>query len=86
MIIDLLLKSLVSIAVAGAIRLGFMVYTFLTNHAPHIQAAAEEARDAAIRASDEIKTIPAAIEKQTTTIVNELREQRSDIRNLTAKL
>lgn len=57
-----------------------------TNHLPHIQAAAEEARDAAMQATAELKTIPTAIEKQTTAIVAELREQRADIRNLTLKL
>lgn len=55
------------------------LYQVKTNHLPHIQQAAEQARDAAI-------SIPYAIEKQTTAIVAELREQRSDIRSLTQKL
>jgi hypothetical protein len=76
----------VTTATAGGIKGLLWFREIKINHLPHIQAAAEEARDAAMRASEEIKTIPLAIEKQTAAIVGELREQRSDIRNLTLKL
>lgn len=82
-IVDTALKALLALVLGGAIRVGFWIYQVMTNHLPHIQQAAEQARDAAHELST---TIPAAIEKQTTAIVNELKEQRQDIRTLTAKL
>jgi hypothetical protein len=82
-VLKLIAGALVSLTVGGGIKGLLWFREVKTNHLPHIQAAAEEARDAAQSARDEIKTIPIAIEKQTTAIVNELREQRQDIRNLT---
>jgi hypothetical protein len=77
--LKLLAGALVSLIVGMTFKGLLWLREVKTNHLPHIQAAAEEARDAAL-------SIAPAIERQTTAIVTELREQRSDIRNLTAKL
>lgn len=75
MLLHLILTSLISLLFAGSVKLGLWVYEVKTNHLPHLQAVAEETRDA-------VKELPAVIDAQTTAIVAELREQRQDIRHI----
>lgn len=77
--LDIVLKTGVGIIIAAMGRGLYWIYQVKTNHLPHIQEAIEETRDVA-------KSLPGALEQQTRALVEELREQRQDIRTLTARL
>lgn len=77
--LDIVMKAVVGIILGGAVKIGFWVHEVKTNHLPHLQVGLDETRDAVLQ-------LPSVIERQTTAIVGELREQRQDIRNLTTKL
>jgi hypothetical protein len=67
-----IIAAFIPVVVAGLISLVIWVRELKTNHLPHIEAA--------------VNAIPEALQKQTTAIISELKEQRADIRLLTSTI
>jgi hypothetical protein len=71
-LVAIIASSLASLTLGALVKGILWLREVKTNHLPHMQAALE--------------AIPPALEKQTNAIVQELKEQRADIRTLSSKL
>jgi len=72
-----ILSILIGLILTTLLQIGLWLHEVKSTHLPHVLAVTEESRDAVL-------AVPAALKEQTTAIVGELREQRQDIRSLTA--